>query len=132
MRFTFSDPSGKNAALQVYTGAFGYNPNPGDNAQTVAFGYPANGDLQDCNNDGVSLCKWEGGTRLISGYHLVPGVKFGRGSSGGPFIFKYDQNTNLGYLYSNIKGYSKSRGGAIAPAYSYVDFYALLDYVSNH
>ncbi|CAG8831436.1 33929_t:CDS:2, partial [Gigaspora margarita] len=57
------DPSGQNLTLQEYTGALGWSFDIGDNETTSIFGYPSNGDMENCvkifaNGKGIHICIW--------------------------------------------------------------------------
>src|SRR5439155_3975600 len=55
MRMHFNDPRG--FKLQQYTGANGWRLDvEGDQILTTIFGYPGNGGMPNCPNDGLHLC----------------------------------------------------------------------------
>ncbi|KAF0356597.1 serine protease [Gigaspora margarita] len=59
VRFAFSDPSGLDMTLQDYTEALGWRFDIGDNETTSIFGYPGNGDMENCAKDSNHLCEWQ-------------------------------------------------------------------------
>ncbi|RIB29717.1 hypothetical protein C2G38_997200 [Gigaspora rosea] len=64
VKFAFSDPSGLDLTLQDYTGALGWRLDIGDNETTSIFGYPGNGDMENCAKNSKHLCEWQGNTNL--------------------------------------------------------------------
>ncbi|CAG8747202.1 536_t:CDS:1 [Gigaspora margarita] len=100
VRFAFNDPDRRGARLQDYTGALGWRFDIGNIEQTSVFGYPGDGDMEDCARDGRHLCKWQGITELYDTFYSISNVDLGDGASGGPYISQYDIETNLGYVYA--------------------------------
>ncbi|CAG8855197.1 29394_t:CDS:1, partial [Gigaspora margarita] len=57
--------------LQAFTGALGWAFNVGNDTPipTTILGYPNEGGLQNCPNDGLTLCGWHGITHLVDEYY---------------------------------------------------------------
>ncbi|CAJ0822938.1 2319_t:CDS:2 [Entrophospora sp. SA101] len=73
MRFTFNNPVGTNVS-------------------TVIFGYPTEGDFENCPNDGKTLCKWEGETELESDNYVITDEDLGTSASRGHWIMLREKN----------------------------------------
>jgi V8-like Glu-specific endopeptidase len=112
--------------LKHFTGAFGWQFQPGNNVPTTFSGYPNGGNLENCPNNGETLCMWQGETILANDFYIVHDLDLGEGASGGPFITNYDPNTNLGILYSNYASYDDLNEQALGPIYDPVEFQALI------
>ncbi|CAG8755938.1 3198_t:CDS:1 [Dentiscutata erythropus] len=116
--------------LQYYTGSLGWALNVGDNIPTTIRGYPNEGQLPNCPNDGEHLCTWQG-TPNLADYYLIPDLEIGEGASGSPLIMNYDPNTNLGTLYSNYASFDEIEEEALSPIYDPIEFQALLDEITR-
>uniref|UniRef100_A0A1D1XFE0 Glutamyl endopeptidase n=1 Tax=Anthurium amnicola TaxID=1678845 RepID=A0A1D1XFE0_9ARAE len=112
--------------LKDYTGALGFTFNVGDNTPTTFQGYPDGGNLQNCPNDGQTLCMWQGATTLEDDFYIVDDLNLGNGASGGPLILNYDPNTNLGILYSNYASFDELNDELLGPIYDPITFQALI------
>ncbi|RIB14675.1 hypothetical protein C2G38_2040003 [Gigaspora rosea] len=114
--------------LKAFTGALGWTFIVGNNTPTTILGYPNGGNLQNCPNDGDTLCYWQGITHLAEDneYYVIPDLEIGNGASGAPCIINYDPNTNLGTLYSNYASYDDLNEEALLPFYDPTEFQALL------
>ncbi|KAF0528880.1 serine protease [Gigaspora margarita] len=106
LRFEFEDPTGGNVRLQDYTGALGWRFNIQNNTPTNVFCYSKRGDLEGCPNDSEHLCEWQGIVEIDDKYNFINDVDLGIGASGGPFIYQYDRNTTLGYVYTVFAEYT--------------------------
>ncbi|CAG8722992.1 5928_t:CDS:1, partial [Funneliformis caledonium] len=113
-------------SLKHFTGALGFRFNPGDNVPTTIRGYPNGGDLENCPNDGLHLCTWQGETIFANGYYIVHDLNIGEGASGGPLMMNYDPNTNLGQLYSNYASFDELNDQLLAPIYNPIQFQSLI------
>ncbi|RHZ74854.1 hypothetical protein Glove_219g145 [Diversispora epigaea] len=82
-------------------------------------------DLENCPNDGVTLCTWEGETILANDYYSIPDLDLGEGSSGAPFMANYDPNSNLGLLYSNFASFDDDNEES-RPIYDPIEFHVLI------
>jgi V8-like Glu-specific endopeptidase len=130
VRLNFQGPNGE--PLQDITGSLGYRFDIGNDVPTVIFGYPFGGDFEDCPNDGQTLCFWEGETELEQQFRVITDENLGTGASGGPWIWNYDPETNVGWLYSNSQAYDVNNDETVGPIYSEEDFNVLLAYVTTH
>ncbi|CAG8609152.1 42458_t:CDS:1 [Gigaspora margarita] len=111
--------------VQDYTGALGYRFDIEDDESTNAFGYPKNGDLENCPKDGEHLCEWQGNTEKTD-YYTISDVDLGDGVSGGPFISQYDRDENLGYAYAVYRGYDIQNNQGVAAIWDEITFNNLL------
>ncbi|RHZ45086.1 hypothetical protein Glove_692g28 [Diversispora epigaea] len=123
MRFAFNV---ENHPLQYYSGALGFTFNVGGGVRTVIRGYPDEGNLQNCPNDGLTLCTWAGVANLAADYYVIPELELGNGASGSPCIMNYDPNTNLGVLYSDYASFDELQEVGLAPIYNPIEFQALI------
>ncbi|KAF0333098.1 serine protease [Gigaspora margarita] len=114
--------------LQAFTGALGWTFNVGNNTPTTILGYPDEGGLQNCPNDGLTLCAWQGITHLVENneYYVIPNLEIGNGASGAPCMINYDPNANLGTLYSDYASFDELNDEALLPFYNPIEFQALL------
>ncbi|RIB17379.1 hypothetical protein C2G38_1434523 [Gigaspora rosea] len=127
MKFEFNDPNGGDATLQDYTGALGWRFDIGNGEPTSVYGYPGLGNFEDCPNDYKHLCKWQGITdKLENFFYVIDNLIAGPGSSGGPFISQYDTETNLGYVYALVRGYSDIDNVSIGSIWDEIVFSDLL------
>ncbi|CAG8765465.1 31224_t:CDS:2 [Gigaspora margarita] len=125
------DPEGEGLNLQDYTGGLGWRFDIGNNTPTNVFGYPNSGDLMNCLKNSKQLCEWQGNTQQelensIAINYIITGFDLGEGTIGGPFIFQYDRNTNLGYVYSVYKAYRNTYNESVASAFDVQTFCGLL------
>ncbi|PKY51033.1 hypothetical protein RhiirA4_467837 [Rhizophagus irregularis] len=115
-----------NLPLKYYTGALGWVFQLGTNVPTTIQGYPNGGDLENCPNDGQTLCMWQGQTILANDYYIVHDLNLGEGASGGPLITEYDPNLNLGLIYSNYASFDELNDQLLGPIYDSLEFQALI------
>jgi hypothetical protein len=133
MRFAFNDPSGKNQPLQSYTGYHGWKIDLGNNVETTVTSY-STGTIQNCPNDSHTYCIWRGETKLTNDgfYATPPGVNFGNGASGSPWVYRYGSDTNVGYLFGSLTSFNQNSQESLSPIYKWNDWYAMMNYVSTH
>ncbi|RIB25036.1 hypothetical protein C2G38_2031388 [Gigaspora rosea] len=122
MRFTFNM---NGHPLQDFTGALGWRFNVGEGVETTIRGYSEGGNLEDCPNDGETLCTWDGEV-FMHEFYFVPALDLGEGASGSPYIMLYDPDTNLGWLYSTYIAYDDINDHANGPIYDPIQFQGLL------
>ncbi|CAI2176059.1 583_t:CDS:1 [Funneliformis geosporum] len=114
--------------LKFFTGALGWQLVPGDNIQTTFRGYPNEGELVGCPNDGEHLCTWQGVVTRAKNdaYYNAKTKELGEGASGGPMIMNYDPNLNLGLLFSDYSSYDELNDQILAPMIDPIEFQALI------
>ncbi|GBB93103.1 hypothetical protein RclHR1_02110002 [Rhizophagus clarus] len=112
--------------LKDFTGALGFQFQPGDNVPTTFRGYPNGGNLENCPNNGEVLCTWQGVTTLTDDFYVVADLNLGEGASGGPLMLNYDPNVNLGILYSNYASFDELNDQLLGPIYDPIEFQALI------
>jgi V8-like Glu-specific endopeptidase len=120
----FGVNSGK---LQDETGYFNWDANQGDDVDVTIFGYPGDGQM-DCARNTNVLCKWYGHSNTTDDVRVVP-IGLGNGSSGGPWVRDYDENTiNSGW----VVGTTSVLGDDISSSskYKYDDFVNLINELS--
>ncbi|RIB04359.1 hypothetical protein C2G38_2149054 [Gigaspora rosea] len=133
VRFAFRDPHGGNATLQDYTGALGWRFDIGNGEPTSVFGYPKDGDLENCANDAEHLCNWQGITEKLENfknYYVIRNIDFGVGASGGPFISQYNTETNLGYAYAVYDGFFDGAKVSVGDIWNETTFNNLLSRIT--
>ncbi|CAB4427254.1 unnamed protein product [Rhizophagus irregularis] len=87
----------------------GWKINIGNNVETTVTSY-STGNIQNCPNDSHTYCIWRGETKLTNDgfYAAPPGVNFGNGASGSPWVWNYDSNTNVGYLFGSLTSFDQN------------------------
>ncbi|KAF0508032.1 serine protease [Gigaspora margarita] len=123
VRFEFNQGG---ATLQEYTGALGWRFDIGNREPTSVYGYPDNGNFENCVHDGEHLCKWQGTTVKRENIYIIVNLTAGSGASGGPLISQYDAKTNLGYAYAVIRGYLDGYNVSIGSIWDEIVFSDLL------
>ena len=131
MRMKFNDPNGYK--LQQYTGANGWRLDvEGDKILTTVFGYPSDGNMPKCPNDGHHLCAFIGDVKTSETLYVIPGMNLGVGVSGASFTVNHDTNRNLGYTYGSDSSFFEDGDQTEGPRYNPVEFNNILALVSNN
>ncbi|RHZ84579.1 hypothetical protein Glove_79g87 [Diversispora epigaea] len=95
MKFAFNR---NGIPLQYFTGSLGWTFNVGDNASTTIRGFQDGGNLQNCPNDGLTLCTWAGVTNLAADYYVIHELELGNEDGLAPFYNPIEFQAIIGLL----------------------------------